>query len=364
MEKLSAALLGSTGMAGQVFMPFLADHPYFDLKVLSASEQSAGNPYKEVSKWYLETPIPKQFADIKVVTIKDALQTDVDIIFCALPSDIAEEWEPEFAKKGKTVFSDAGCFRKEADVPVMIPEINYPHLKLLSIQKETRGWAGGIVKNPNCTTVASAMALGPLRKFGIKRVNLASMQAVSGAGYSGVPSMGIIDSIIPYIGGEEEKVEYENLKILGELDEASNAVKLHPAVFSASCHRVPTLYGHMEALFIEFENDVDIDEAKASIRDFTSRPQELKLPTAPINPIVLFEDPVDDSPNTYRPQTRLDRNLGEPVRCRGMSAAVGRVRHDKDKNRMKLIALAHNTVRGAAGNLVLTAELALKDGLL
>ena len=364
MKKLSSALLGSTGMAGQVFMPFLIDHPYFDLKVLSASERSAGNPYKEVAKWYLETPIPSQFADTLVVTIEDALKSDVDIVFCALPSGIAEEWEPEFAKKGKTVFSDAGCFRGESDIPVMIPEINYPHMKLLSIQKESRGWKGGIVKNPNCTTVASAMALGPLRKYGIKRVNLASMQAVSGAGYDGVPSMGIIDSVIPYIVGEEEKVEFENLKILGKLDEAAGEVKLHPAVFSASCHRIPTLYGHMEALFVEFENDVDIQDVKNSIREFTSRPQELGLPTAPVKPIILFEDPVDDSPNTFRPQTRLDRNLGEPERCRGMAAAVGRVRHDKDKNRIKLIALAHNTVRGAAGNLVLTAELALKDGLI
>jgi aspartate-semialdehyde dehydrogenase len=364
MERLSAALLGSTGMAGQQFMPFLADHSYLDLKVLSASERSAGKPYKAVAKWYQDTPIPSQFADISVVTIADALQTDVDIVFCALPSGIAEGWEPEFAKKGITVFSDAGCFRKESDIPVMIPEINHPHMKLLSIQKKNRGWKGGIVKNPNCTTVASAMALGPLRKYGIKRVNLASMQAVSGAGYDGVPSMGIIDSVIPYIVGEEEKVEFENLKILGELDEAAGEVKLHPAIFSASCHRVPTLYGHMEALFIEFENDVEINDVKRSIREFTSKPQELGLPTAPKNPLVLFEDPVDDSPNTFRPQTRLDRNVGEPERCKGMATAVGRVRHDKDKSRIKLIALSHNTVRGAAGNLVLAAELALKDGLL
>ncbi len=194
MGKLSAALLGSTGMAGQQFMPFLTDHPYFDLKVLSASERSAGNPYKEVAKWYQETPIPPEFVDINVVTIADVLQTDVDIIFCALPSGIAEDWEPKFAEKGMTVFSDAGCFRGERDVPVVIPEINHPHMKLLSIQKENRGWKGGIVKNPNCTTVAAAMALGPLKKYGIKRVNLSSMQAVSGAGYNGVPSMAILDT--------------------------------------------------------------------------------------------------------------------------------------------------------------------------
>jgi aspartate-semialdehyde dehydrogenase len=176
--------------------------------------------------------------------------------------------------------------------------------------------------------------------------------------------MAIVDSVIPYIVGEEEKVEFENLKILGELDEAAGEVKLHPAVFSASCHRVPTLYGHMEALFVEFENDVEIDDVKCSLREFTSKPQDSGLPTAPKNPIVFFEDPIDNAPNTFRPQTRLDRNAGEPERCKGMATAVGRVRHDKDKNRVKLIALAHNTVRGAAGNLVLAAELALKDGLI
>jgi aspartate-semialdehyde dehydrogenase len=358
MAKLSAALLGSTGMAGQQFMPFLAGHPYFELKVLSASERSAGKPYREVAKWYQETPIPAEFADMSVVSIPDALKSDVEIVFCALPSGIAKEWEPKFAEKGMTIFSDAGCFREESDIPVMIPEINYPHMKLLSIQKKNRGWKGGIVKNPNCTTVAAAMALGPLREYGIKRVNLASMQAVSGAGYDGVPSMAIIDNVIPYIESEEEKVEFENLKILGKLDEEKGEIELYPAVFSASCHRVPTLYGHIEALFVEFENDVDIEDIKKSIRDFTSKPQEMELPTAPKKPLILFEDP-------YRPQTRLDRNLGDPIRCRGMAASVGRIRYDnEEKNRIKLISLAHNTVRGAAGNLVLAAEFALKEGLI
>lgn len=359
MRKLSACLLGATGMAGQEFLPFLEEHPYFELKVLAASERSSGKTYEEAVKWYQESPIPAKFAKMMVISIEDALRnTDFDIVFSALPSDVAEELEPEFAKKGVTVFSDAGCFRREKDVPVMIPEINYQHIMLLKIQREKRGWKGGIVKNPNCTTVASAMALGPLKKYGIKRVNLASMQAVSGAGYDGVPSMAITDNVIPYIVGEEEKVEFENLKILGDLDETAGEIRLLPAVFSASCHRVHTLYGHLEALFIEFEREVDIEEVKRSIRDFRSKPQELNLPTAPIVPIYLTEDP-------FRPQTRLDRNAGEPKRCRGMSATVGRVRYDHDeKNRIKLIALAHNTIRGAAGNLVLTAELAYSEGLI
>jgi aspartate-semialdehyde dehydrogenase len=358
MSKLSAAILGPTGMAGQEFMPFLSNHPYFEVKFLAASERSAGKPYKEAAKWYQEYEIPSEFADMQVISLEEALQNaDVDIVFCALPSGVAQEWEPKFAEKGITVFSDAGCFRTEPDIPVLIPEINYPHLKLLGIQKKRRGWKGGIVKNPNCTTVAAAMALGPIKKFGIKRVNLASMQAVSGAGYDGVPSMAITDNAIPYIADEEEKVEFENLKILGELDESKGEVKLYPAVFSASCHRIPTLYGHLEALFVEFEKDVDIEEIKSSIRNFSSKPQELKLPTAPEVPVILTEDP-------YRPQTRMDRNAGKPNRCRGMAATVGRVRYDKDKNRRKLIALAHNTIRGAAGNLVLAAELALKEGLI
>lgn len=358
MRKLSAAILGPTGMAGQEFMPFLSGHPYFEVKILAASAKSAGKPYKEAAKWYQERPIPPEFVDMQIISLEEALEkADVDIVFCALPSDVAREWEPEFAKKGMTVFSDAGCFRSEPDIVVIIPEINYPHLKLLSIQKKRRGWKGGIVKNPNCTTVAAAMALGPLRKYGIKRVCLASMQSVSGAGYDGVPSMAIIDNVIPYIPEEEEKVEFENLKILGELDEEKGEVNLLPAVFSASCHRVPTLYGHIEALFVEFERDVEIEDIKRSLREFTSRPQELQLPTAPKVPVILTEDP-------FRPQVRLDRNAGEPDRCKGMAATVGRVRYDKEKNRIKLVALAHNTVRGAAGNLVLAAELALKDGLI
>jgi aspartate-semialdehyde dehydrogenase len=359
MEKLSAALLGATGIAGQQFLPFLAGHPYFDLKVLSASSRSAGKLYKDAAKWYQDSYMPEEYANMTVISTEDALKNaDFDILFCALPSEIAQEFEPMFAEKGVTVFSDAGCFRKEKDVPVMIPEINYQHIKLLYAQRKNRGWKGGIVKNPNCTTVAAAMALGPLRKYGINRVFLSSMQAVSGAGYDGVPSMMITDNVVPYIPGEEEKVEFENLKILGELDKTSGEVKLLPAVFSASCHRVHTLYGHIEALFVEFDNEVDIEDVKRSIKEFKSRPQELGLPTAPKIPIYLTEDP-------YRPQTRLDRNAGEPVRCRGMAATVGRVRYDHDeKNRIKLITLAHNSVRGAAGNLVLAAELAKAEGLI
>jgi aspartate-semialdehyde dehydrogenase len=359
MGRLSAALLGATGIAGQQFLPFLTGHPYFDLKVLSASSRSAGKLYKDASKWYQDSYMPEEYANMTVISMEEALEkADFDILFCALPSEIAAEWEPKFAEKGITVFSDAGCFRKEKDVPVMIPEINYEHINLLSTQRKNRGWKGGIVKNPNCTTVAAAMALGPLRKYGIKRVFLSSMQAVSGAGYDGVPSMMITDNVVPYIGGEEEKVEFENLKILGDLNVAKGEVNLLPAVFSASCHRVHTLYGHLEALFVEFEKEVDIDEVKNSIKNFTSKPQELNLPTAPKIPIYLTEDP-------YRPQTRLDRNAGEPLRCRGMAATVGRVRYDHDeKNRIKLITLAHNSIRGAAGNLILTAELAKADGLI
>ena len=359
MEKLSAALLGATGIAGQQFLPFLAGHPYFDLKVLSASSRSAGKLYKDAAKWYQDSYMPEEYANMTVISTEDALKNaDFDILFCALPPEIAQEFEPMFAEKGVTVFSDAGCFRKEKDVPVMIPEINYQHIKLLYAQRKNRGWKGGIVKNPNCTTVAAAMALGPLRKYGINRVFLSSMQAVSGAGYDGVPSMMITDNVVPYIPGEEEKVEFENLKILGKLDETSGEVKLLPAVFSASCHRVHTLYGHIEALFVEFDNEVDIEDVKRSIKEFKSRPQELELPTAPKIPIYLTEDP-------FRPQTRLDRNAGEPLRCRGMAATVGRVRYDHDeKNRIKLITLAHNSVRGAAGNLVLAAELAKAEGLI
>jgi len=368
MEKLSAALLGATGMAGQQFIRFLDGHPYFELKVLTASCKNVGKTYREAAKWFVEGEMPAHIAEMTVLeTSVDAVRQaapDVKVVFVALPSGKAKECELECAQAGWHVFSDAGCFRLEPDIPVIIPEVNGDHLQLLHAQRRNRNWTGSIVKNPNCTITGAAMALKPLAPFGLKQVHLASMQAVSGAGYDGVYSMQILDNVIPYIAEEEEKVQQEALKLLGELNEDASAVRWHPMWLSASCHRVPTLYGHLEALFIEFEREVDLDEVKAALKNFRGTPQELKLPTAPYQPLLLTEDP-------FRPQTRLDRDAGEPDRARGMAAVVGRVRYDEAfredgrtvlKNRIRLINLSHNTVRGASGNAVLTAELALRQG--
>ncbi|MBI4531360.1 MAG: aspartate-semialdehyde dehydrogenase [Candidatus Latescibacteria bacterium] len=359
MRKIPVALVGATGMTGQQFVALLHDHPFFELQVLTASSRSAGKSYREVAKWYIDRPMPERIAQMKVVnTTVDGIfrHGEVKVIFCGLPSGVAREIEPELAKHGMTVFSDAGCFRMEADMPVLIPEANPDHLDLLPFQRTLRGWTGGIVKNPNCTLVGTVMTLKPLLRYGVKQVYLSSMQALSGAGYDGVPSMAIIDNVIPYIADEEGKVEAESLKILGRLDTAAGTVVPHGMGISASCHRVGTLYGHLSAVFVEFEGEVDLDEIKEAIRGFRSEPQTLELPTAPREPLRLFEDP-------FRPQPRLDRDLGEPERCKGMAVAVGRVRYDSTgKHRIKLINLSHNTIRGAAGNSVLSAELAVRRG--
>lgn len=360
MDRIPAALLGATGMTGQQFIRCLEDHPYFELKVLTASEKNVGKRYGEAAKWYIESPIPPSVASLKIVeTSVEAVlnEAEVQVVFCGLPSDKAKPLEPEFARRGLHVFSDAGCYRQDPDVPVIIGEVNGDHLALLRRQREQRPWPGSIVKNPNCTVTGAAMVLKPLARFGLKQVYLSSMQAVSGAGYDGVPSMAILDNVIPYIVDEEEKVETEAVMLLGTLDPEANEVRNHPMGFSASCHRVGTLYGHLEALFIEFEQEVDLEEVKTAIREFRGLPQELQLPTAPREPLILFDD---DQP--FRPQVRLDRYLGQPERAAGMAAAVGRVRYDHGRNRIKLINLAHNTIRGASANAVLTAELALRQG--
>lgn len=360
MARIPAALLGATGMTGQQFVRCLEDHPYFELKVLTASKENAGKLYSEAAKWYIEGSIPPSVASMRIVetSVEAVLKAaKVKVVFCGLPSDKAKPLEPEFAKHGLHVFSDAGCYRSDPDVPVIIGEVNGDHLALLQRQREQRPWPGSIVKNPNCTVAGAAMVLKPLARFGLKQVYLSSMQSVSGAGYDGVPSMAILDNVIPYIVDEEKKVEEEAVMLLGTLDPAACEVRNHPMGFSASCHRVATLYGHIEALFIEFEQEVDLNEVKTAIREFRGQPQELQLPTAPRQPLILFDD---DQP--FRPQVRLDRYLGQPERAAGMATAVGRVRYDHSRNRIKLINLSHNTIRGASANAVLTAELALRQG--
>ncbi len=340
--KIRAGILGATGNVGQRFVEILANHPWFELTSLAASERSAGKKYGDVANWRLENKIPEEIADMTVVPV-DPKKVEADIVFSALPSELARKVEPEFAKAGFVVASNASAFRKEKDVPLLIPEVNPEHLGLIDIQQDNRKWDGYIITNPNCTTIMMTITLKPLMQFGIERVYLASMQAISGAGYDGIPSMAIVDNVIPFISGEEEKVETESKKLLGEF----NGSEVIDAKFkiSASCHRVNVIDGHTEAIWVEMEKNPTVEEVKSAFMNFD--PKLSDLPSEP-------EHVIEVKHEHDRPQPRLDRNLG-----RGMTVSVGRIRPG-----IRYICMGHNTIRGAAGASVLNAELLKKEGRL
>ncbi len=252
MEAVNVGVLGATGAVGQRFIEALADHPYFELTALAASERSAGKPYARAANWRLASALPDDIGKETVVSMRPE-EVEADIVFSALPADVAQTVEPAFARAGVIVASNASAFRQEPDVPLIIPEVNSDHLGLLDIQREKRNWDGAIVTNPNCSVIMLAVSLKPLVQFGIEDVKVATMQAVSGAGYDGISSMAILDNIIPYIGSEEEKVENEAQKLLGTFD-GSSIVNASFDV-SASCHRVPVLDGHTEAVWIQLADD-------------------------------------------------------------------------------------------------------------
>jgi aspartate-semialdehyde dehydrogenase len=344
MAKIKAGVLGATGAVGQRFIEGLKEHPWFELTSLAASERSAGKKYSEAARWRLESEMPAEIGEMTVVNV-DPREVDADIVFSALPAADAKTVEPAFAAAGCAVASNTSSYRMVADVPLLIPECNQEHLDIIKIQQENRGWENGgyLTTNPNCTTIMFTLALKPLMKFGIETVHVASMQAVSGAGYEGVPSMAILGNIIPYIGGEEEKVETEPQKILGTFD----GEKIINADFtvSASCHRVPVMDGHTEAIWVTMRDNPTPAEVRQAMLDFD--PKLGDLPTSPKKALIV-KDEAD------RPQPRLDRNRGN-----GMSVSVGRIRSG-----IRFICIGHNTVRGAAGASILNAELMVKKGLL
>jgi len=347
--KWKVAILGATGTVGQRFVQLLHNHPWFEIEVLAASERSAGKKYREACNWMLESEMPTEIADMQVVNsdVESVEKAgEVDIVSSALPSNVAGPVEEEFARK-YPVFSKASAHRLEEDVPLLIPEVNPDHLELLKIQKEKRGWNGFISTDPNCSTIQLAITLKPLTQFGLKKVIVSTMQAISGAGFPGVPSLSIIENVIPYISGEEEKIERETLKILGKLD--GDRVKPANIQISASCNRVNVKDGHLECVFVELEKKPSIEEVKEAFRNFKGEPQLLRLPSAPENPIIVKEE-------ENRPQPRFDRNEGK-----GMSVVVGRIRSDSVLT-IKYLCLGHNTIRGAAGAGLLSAELAAKKG--
>lgn len=338
-------VLGATGAVGQRLIQLLAPHPEFEIAALTASSQSAGRPYRSAAKWRAGTPIPPDVADIEVQeTDPAAIPNDVDLLFSSLPSAVGANIESAFAHEGYLLSSNSSNERMAPDVPLVIPEINSDHVELIDTQREERGWDGGIVKNPNCSTITVAPTLAALQEFGIERVNVATLQAVSGAGYSGVTSMEIIDNVIPHIGGEADKIESEPEKLLGGFD--GERLDLAELGISASCNRVPTLDGHLENIWVDLEADADLDAIRAAMTEYPTLP----LHSSPEQLIHVFDAP-------DRPQPRLDRD-----RADGMQITVGGLQ--ETPHGVQYNVLAHNTLRGAAGASVLNGELLLERGYL
>jgi aspartate-semialdehyde dehydrogenase len=350
-NKYPIGILGATGMVGQRFIQLLEHHPWFEVAWLAASDRSSGKPYGEAAKWRLDTPLPESIARMTVSPAEP--EGAPKIIFAALDAAIARELEPKFANAGCAVVSNSSAYRMAPNVPLVIPEINADHLHLIEEQPSRRESSGYMVTNPNCSTIGLVMALKPIEeRFGIEQIFVTTMQAISGAGYPGVPSMDILGNVIPYIGSEEEKMEAETLKLLGQLE--GHAVTPLAAKISAHCNRVAVEDGHTESVSIKLGNKLgrpvtqeDILAAWAEFRPLAGQ----HLPMAP-------DQPVEFAPQQDRPQPRLDRNRG-----RGMAVTVGRLRPCKVLD-WKFTVLSHNTIRGAAGAAILNAELLASLGKL
>ncbi|HXE90998.1 MAG TPA: aspartate-semialdehyde dehydrogenase [Terriglobales bacterium] len=347
-SKIPVGILGATGTVGQRFVQLLEHHPWFQVVWLAASERSAGQAYGDAVRWRLKTPVPAGVASLKISTPQphDAPK----VIFAALDADVARELEPRFAEAGCAVVSNSGAFRMQPDVPLVIPEVNPDHLKLLECQSWRRKSGGFMLTNANCTAIGLVLALAPLaQQFGLARVFMVSMQAVSGAGYPGVASLDILGNVIPYIPREEEKVEAESRKMLGALDGS----RVDPAAFGISvhCNRVAVEDGHTESVSVELKERGTAEDLIAAWRGFRGVPQQLALPSAPPQP-VIYETAAD------RPQPRLDAERGS-----GMAVTVGRLR-DCSLLHWKFTVLSHNTIRGAAGAALLNAELLKAQGYL
>jgi len=346
-ERIPVGILGATGMVGQEFVGFLQNHPWFELTWLGASDRSAGKRYQEATAWRLGGETPAYVRDIVVSESKP--EGAPKLVFSAMDASVATEIEQAFASAGHIIVSNSRNHRMDADVPLLVPEINADHLKLIAAQQKARGWKGQIVTNPNCSTIVLVMALAALKKFGIKRVVVTTMQAISGAGYPGVASMDINANVIPFIGGEEEKMQQETQKILGDF--SGSAIELLAAKVSAHCNRVPVLDGHTVTVSVELEKKPSEAELLAAWRAFRGVPQEKALPSAPPCPVIYMHE-------KDRPQPRRDVE-----RENGMAVFVGRLRHCPVLD-WKFVALGHNTVRGAAGAAVLNAEIMKAEGYL
>jgi aspartate-semialdehyde dehydrogenase len=348
-SKVSVAVLGATGAVGQAFIRLLADHPWFQLAEVAASERSAGRSYAEAARWIGDDVIPETVAGLEVLPC-DPGQVKSPIVFSALDSSVAGEVEAAFARAGRTVLSNAKNYRMEADVPLVIAEVNPDHLDVLEIQRKNRGWRGGIVTNGNCAAIAAVLPLAPLHQaFGVKRVFIATMQAVSGAGYPGVASLDILGNVIPFIKDEEPKLEAEVKKFLGSV--AGNRIADANIGVSSHTNRVPVEHGHTVVMSVELERRAPIGTIEAAMRGWRGASDACGLPSSPERPLAIVD-------HADRPQPRRDVDAGH-----GMTVTVGRIRPDPMFD-VRLVALGHNIVRGAAGASVLNAELMAATGRL
>ncbi len=347
-ERIPVAVLAATGSVGQRFVQLLDGHPWFEVVALTGSERSIGQPYGEACHWMLPEPMPEWARGITVVPTRPEA-TPVPLVFSAMPADAAREAEPLYAQAGKVVCSNASAFRQEADVPILLPEINADHANLVRAQQRNRGWSGCITTNPNCTSTGMTVALKALQEaFGLQRVFAVSLQALSGAGYPGVASMDILDNVIPYVPGEENKVELEPRKMLGQLE--GDVLRLADFKISAHTNRVAVSDGHIVCLSVELKEKASIETVESALAGYQAPEASRDLPSAP-KPVILLRKEAD------RPQPRLDRMSG-----RGMATVVGRVRPDPLFD-VKLVVLSHNTIRGAAGGSIYNAELLTQMGI-
>lgn len=349
MDKIPVAVLGATGSVGQRFVSLLDGHPWFEVVALAASGRSIGRPYAQACRWVLPEPMPAWAREMTVLPpTPEAIQAR--LVFSALPSEQAQEIEPQFARAGVAVCSNASAWRTAPDVPLLMPEVNAPHIALVREQRRQRGWSGCIVTNPNCTSAGMTVALKALDEaFGVRQAFVVSLQALSGAGYPGVPSLDVADNIIPYIGGEEEKIEWEPRKMLGRLVE--QGIELADMRLSAQANRVAVSDGHTVCLSVGLRASASPEAASAALAAYQAPASARHLPSAP-HPALLVRDEPD------RPQPRLDRLTGH-----GMTTVVGRIRPDPLLT-LKFVVLSHNTIRGAAGGSIYNAELLVKENLL
>ena len=348
MTKHRVGILGATGMVGQRFIQLLEDHPQFEVTAVAASDRSQGKPFGEACTWRLGGEMPVAIRSLKVQPPAPPL--DCDLVFSSLPGDIARETESAFAEAGYPVISNSSAFRMDPDVPLLIPEVNHEHLGLLDQQRKSHPKGGFIVTNPNCSTIGLVLALAPLQNaFGVEAAIATTLQAISGAGYPGVASLDILDNVLPFIGGEEEKIETETTKILGSF--ADGQIKIAPMKVSAQCHRVNVADGHMVAARVKLKQQATIEDVRNALASYSSLPQKLGLHSAPKNPIVVRNE-------QDRPQPKYDRDAGA-----GMSVTIGRLLPDAVLD-YRFVSLSHNTIRGAAGAAILNAELLIATGRL